>query len=789
MITEDNAVKVETGGMKAASSFKIKADGKAFHLIFAGMYSDPVRAIIREILSNGTDSHAEAGCPDRPVKMQLPSRIDETFAIRDYGVSMTDEFVNQRFNTAFESTKDSSNTMLGGFGIGGKTPFVYTDTFSLRCWLDGKCRVYNAHLDENGCPAIVPIAEFDSDEERGVEVSFPVKPKDFNLFIEKAIEVAIPMKVRPQCSNEAFNQALDKIEKAVVVDEDGVKIIATREAPSPFCDTVLANIGGVLYPINYSELDDTSFLGRNVIYRAVQRASYCAFVDFPIGELTVTPSREQLVYNDKTKQAIRTRLEEASNSLLKQAKKKIDTMSAYDATREESVIKVINRSSVSDIPIAGKWRLRTSDLNFRHRNHTIHDVFEFRSCSVMRRFFRHGSCFVVNKVGSHNRHLNYSGNPGSVFFMLEDQKDGSVEEQAYDITNLRTPLVNVNFEEKIYVLCVRGKAQKRVAATGAIEFSQKNGVSLANIIVIIDADEKKIALLYRSMGSPSKKYYEFKELDLSDVSQDKVKDVPVLRYSRWSPRQFEKISARFISRTNRKIVMIEVDEDNNVDVNGEKVNKRIVGELCEPFVEYYVSRDGSPYKGPFFVMLPTSRKQDFLKIVKPENVISISDLLKKERDEFPVKEYERCYGVENTYANNLASLIGNSDQSRAKSLIGMLKPKAAEKLEKIISKDADIYQKFMNDMGDGRMQVFNLLVKFKYLKHPSPNKKRETRASVYARRIHDEIKKRNPLLYRLFYDRVGYFPILTSTTTSLEDQIATRCLAPALVPILNSVLR
>ena len=98
MITDEKTGEVITSGNQQTARFSIKMGGKAFKLMFAGIYSDPIRAIIRELIANGIDSHKMAGCPDRPVKVTLPSRLDEMFAVRDYGVSMTHDFIMTRFS-------------------------------------------------------------------------------------------------------------------------------------------------------------------------------------------------------------------------------------------------------------------------------------------------------------------------------------------------------------------------------------------------------------------------------------------------------------------------------------------------------------------------------------------------------------------------------------------------------------------------------------------------------------------------------------------------------------------
>ena len=78
-----DAVSAETGSLQEVASYTIQADAKMFRILINGLYSDKPRAIVRELCANARDSHAQAGILDRPFKLQLPTRWDETFAVRD----------------------------------------------------------------------------------------------------------------------------------------------------------------------------------------------------------------------------------------------------------------------------------------------------------------------------------------------------------------------------------------------------------------------------------------------------------------------------------------------------------------------------------------------------------------------------------------------------------------------------------------------------------------------------------------------------------------------------------
>ncbi len=134
---------VEAEGLGETEGFKIAASGKAFRSLIDSIYSRKEEAPVRELLTNAWDAHIAAGKIE-PFHLHLPSRLFPTFYVRDYGPSMSHEFVMERYTTLFDSTKDGArdddvaviapNAQVGSWGLGSKTPFAYTDAFTLTCW-------------------------------------------------------------------------------------------------------------------------------------------------------------------------------------------------------------------------------------------------------------------------------------------------------------------------------------------------------------------------------------------------------------------------------------------------------------------------------------------------------------------------------------------------------------------------------------------------------------------------------------------------------------------------------
>ena len=176
---------ITSNHLLAENSFKIKATEKTFNILSSQLYSDKIRAVIRELSTNAWDSQVLAGNQDRPFVIHLPSMMEPYFSIRDYGVGLSVKDVLTLYSTYFESTKSHSDDFVGSLGLGSKSPFSYTKMFSVTSWFENHKSVFSAFIGENGCPAIALLHHEPSTEESGLEIQFAVENYDFIAFIQK----------------------------------------------------------------------------------------------------------------------------------------------------------------------------------------------------------------------------------------------------------------------------------------------------------------------------------------------------------------------------------------------------------------------------------------------------------------------------------------------------------------------------------------------------------------------------------------------------------------------------
>lgn len=281
--------------------FRIRNSAKAFGILSSGLYANKVRAIIRELSCNAYDSHVAANKKDVPFDVHLPNMLEPYFSIRDYGVGLNHDQVANIYTTYFESTKTDSNDFVGALGLGSKSPFSYTDNFTVIAIKDGRKGIYTAFINEVGVPSIALMIEEESDDPTGIEVKFSVNDRhDFDKFRQEARNVYKHFATRPVIKgNSEF-----KFEDAEYESKDIVPGVHYYKRSS----TSFAIMGNIAYPIQIPVADTSLGDLRNLLTCGLE-------LHFEIGELDFQASREGLSYVPETVNAIKRKLEKLNAKL------------------------------------------------------------------------------------------------------------------------------------------------------------------------------------------------------------------------------------------------------------------------------------------------------------------------------------------------------------------------------------------------------------------------------------------------------------------------------------------
>lgn len=307
---------LETSGEFRKNKFKIAMTAKMFEMLSTKMYSRPEEATFRELLNNGYDAHVAAGKADVPLDVHIPSKTDPVFRVRDYGTGMSDEFVMQNYTTYGDSTKDDDNDAIGGFGIGSKTPFSISSTFTIISIYEGVRQTYTAVIDETGEPDCYAIGEgIKTDECNGVEIIVPVPADKIHGFRNAAPVVLEYYKTLPNINMQEHEyDELRNKEKHIETDD----YVFFKSSNGYYNNSKIRVIMGVTaYPVDIDQLELDSTLYSNLRGNSID-------LKMEIGDCELQPSREALSYDKLTREVLKEALSCAMENIQQKFCEKID---------------------------------------------------------------------------------------------------------------------------------------------------------------------------------------------------------------------------------------------------------------------------------------------------------------------------------------------------------------------------------------------------------------------------------------------------------------------------------
>jgi hypothetical protein len=289
MIIKDQTNAVETiGNITEESQFKIKVSPKAFQIL-SSLYSDKPLAIVRELGCNAMDSHIASGQPNRPLHVHVPNTLEPWLTIQDFGLGISHQDIYRIYTEYFNSTKTNTNDQVGMLGLGSKSPFCYTDAFTITSIHEGIKRIYNAYFNQQGVPTISLASQGNTTDHNGVAIQIPVKQSDMGAFYQAIFKAFRFFDVKPDITGGDIQWDTDK------ADFEGSFWKSFTKLNQSY-----AIMGGVTYPID-------TYKVANEHYDIARKAGLV--IKFNVGELDVTPSRESLMYHDWVLEAINKKFE------------------------------------------------------------------------------------------------------------------------------------------------------------------------------------------------------------------------------------------------------------------------------------------------------------------------------------------------------------------------------------------------------------------------------------------------------------------------------------------------
>ena len=419
--------------------FRIRNSAKAFSILSSGLYANKVRAIIRELSCNAVDSHVAAGKQNTPFDVHLPNSIEPYFSIRDYGTGLSHDQVTNIYTTYFESTKTASNEFIGALGLGSKSPFSYTDNFTVTAVQNGKKGIYSAFINEQGVPSIALMMDEETTDPNGVEVRFAVEQRyDFDKFRQEARYVYEYFKLRPVISGNADFGFKDP----TYTEKDIIPGVHSHgDGHNSY-----AIMGNIKYPIDVPNADKA--LG------GLHGLLKCGLImEFKIGELDFQASREGLSYIPQTIEAIKNKLLALNAQLaihIAQEADKIDNLwerANYLANRYEDG--ALFKSAVIKYTIDTKFEL----YDPHHNRWNAFKAFKFETKDlaskyniVIRAFSKSRSYVACSALKPSKSYKNVNGNDvlfeeweirvsDDTHFVFNDSKVGALERAKFHWKN------------------------------------------------------------------------------------------------------------------------------------------------------------------------------------------------------------------------------------------------------------------------------------------------------------------------------------------------------------------
>ncbi len=360
MILEKEIIDEASSGIEASVKSNINKDSLAFvfTLVTEKFYSNPIGSLIREITSNCRDANTESGT-DKPIIINLQKDVDNNqFYIEfvDHGFGMDRDRLDNIYMNWFTSTKRDDNSQIGGFGIGSKSPLAYADYFQITTVRDGVKNICLLSKATDG-PILDYLSTEETDEPNGTKVKIDIQYHDYDRFLKEiTLQLAYFDDIYVNLHHGYFDNAYQIIEGDTF--KYRTKFPNSYEHRGLRSDLHLV-IDVVNYPINWNLI-----LGSSLYSYEFKRIPFA--LTFNVGELDVTPNREQLQYSTKTIEAISVKLVNFYNELKNRVAAKFqdtDDLETYLKLRY-SGCKLTLGDEVVNMPVEFKRKVSFTKLYF-----------------------------------------------------------------------------------------------------------------------------------------------------------------------------------------------------------------------------------------------------------------------------------------------------------------------------------------------------------------------------------------------------------------------------------------
>lgn len=363
---------VETLGVSKSQNFGFSKDAEEmiFTMFTKNIYSNPIGSVVREITSNCFDSHKEANVSD-PVIVKLTKENNQHYiSFIDVGVGMSPERISKVYAQYFNSTKRNDNNQIGGFGIGGKTPLAYAESFFLITTFNGFTYTYSIRKGTKS-PVLDQLDRTKTGERNGTTVKIPVKSQDVPVFER---EINRQLYYFENVIFEGFSPNV-KNDYQIIEGKNFLYRGTNQYSYTHIC------LGRVAYPIDFDVLDtdgsDSWYAGNWDVPVALK---------LEIGDVNVTVSREAIDYTEETKKLIKKKLKAVKQEMadmLKEQHAKLDSLEDfYRMEGDPYTLLMSNKDAINISSFATGLRINYAKLNALNIPSQLEIIHKFYNVSM-----------------------------------------------------------------------------------------------------------------------------------------------------------------------------------------------------------------------------------------------------------------------------------------------------------------------------------------------------------------------------------------------------------------------
>lgn len=263
-------------------------------LLTSNLYSKPLESFLRETVANAYDSHIEANNDEYILLIITKTGWNKyTISVRDYGVGVSPERFDQIYRNIGSSTKRDSNDYIGAFGIGRFAGLSCADTVNINSYYNNIKYSYIMYKNGKGIN-IDKISELQG---------------DFNKPFKNGLEVSISI----SCQEKDLQEAIGKL---ILFKKLHIEYIDKNSGDSSYFlrSTIEEFNSRTITDFKTFSMCTTLNRGRylrvgNILYDNLDlwndlHTESGIIINIPIGEVDITPNREELQFTDRTKNTI-----------------------------------------------------------------------------------------------------------------------------------------------------------------------------------------------------------------------------------------------------------------------------------------------------------------------------------------------------------------------------------------------------------------------------------------------------------------------------------------------------